>query len=177
MRVLAIVLMMMAAVSTGAAAETLSIKSFYGHFVGRGSASSVTAGYFDISERDLEVTIKAAGTGVQVAWTTYINKGGAGDAQKIVKRSTKITFGATGKPNVFIEKRGTDPFDGTPLSWARIEGRTLSTYTFVVDKDGVYNLATYNRTLDKQGRVMDLQFEALRNGVVVRSAGAKLVRK
>ena len=176
MRVLAIVLVLMAAAS-GAAAQNLPISAFYGHFVGRGSASGVSSGFFDASARELDVTISAAGNGVRVAWTTFVRKGGDPGSQEVVKRSTTITFRATGKPNVFIEKRGTDPFDATPLSWARIEGRTLTTYTFLVDKDGVYSLSSYARTLDKQGRVMDLLFQLLRNGESVRNARAKLIRK
>jgi hypothetical protein len=176
MRFLAMVLVLMAAVS-GAAAQDLPISAFYGHFVGRGTASGLTSGFFDTSPRDLDVTISAAGSGVQVAWTTYVRKGDDPKSQVVIKRSTSITFQATSRPNVFIEKRGSDPFDGNPLSWARVEGRTLTTYTFVVDEDGLFGLSTYARTLDRQGRVMDLLFESLRGGEKVRSASAKLVRK
>jgi len=177
MRFLAIMLVMVATTVSGAAAQDLPISAFYGHFVGRGTASGVSSGFFDASARDLDVTISAAGKGVRVAWTTFVRKGGDPNNQEVVKRSTTITLRATGKPNVFIEKRGSDPFDATPLSWARIEGRTLTTYTFLVDKNGVYSLSSYARTLDKQGRVMDLLFQLLRSGESVRSARAKLVRK
>ncbi len=177
MRVTSIVVIVAACLAFPATAADLPISAFYGHFVGAGQASSLQGGFFDVSERDLDVTIEPAGDGVEIAWTTFLRKGTDPENQEIVKRSTRITFQATDRPTVFIEKRGVDPFDDKPLSWARIEGRTLTTYTLVVDTDGVYSVATYARTLRPGDKRMDLLFKARRDGEWVRSARAELVRK
>ncbi|MCP4327477.1 MAG: hypothetical protein GY791_03465 [Alphaproteobacteria bacterium] len=178
MRILAMVVVLVAAMTLPAvAADDLPISAFYGKWSGSGKSSGMAGGFFDVSERDLDVTISAAGNGVRVAWTTFLRKGSDPQNQEVVKRAAKITFRAGGRPNVFIEKRGTDPFDDKPLSWARIDGRTLTTYTFVVDKDGVYSLSSYARTLARNGRNMELLFALFRDGERVRTARAKLVKK
>jgi hypothetical protein len=178
MSTLVLTFILLVAIATGAnAADNLPIKAFYGHFVGAGQASSLQGGFFNVTDRDLDVTIEPVDGGVRIAWTTFLRKGADPASQEVIKRSTKITFKKTGNPNVFIEKRGVDPFDDTPLSWARIDGRTLTTYTLVVDKNGVYTVASYARTLNGQGKKMELLYKAFQDGEWVRSAKADLVRK
>ncbi|MCP4330924.1 MAG: hypothetical protein GY791_21255 [Alphaproteobacteria bacterium] len=178
MRILATAIILAASLTawtTGAGAQNLSIKAFYGHYSGGGVAESPDSLFFDVTARDLDVVIEPASSGFRVAWTTVLRKGGDPNNPEIVKRTTEISFQPTDKPNIFVEKRSVTPFDGTPLSWARIEGQTLSTYTFVIEDDGVYSLASYARTVSAGG--MDLVFTSIRDGQPVRSVKAKLIKQ
>ena len=177
MRKLAILMIFLAAAGAEVQAKDLPISAFYGHFVGEGQASTLQGGFFDVSARDLDVIIKPVEGGVEISWTTFLRKGTDPNNQEVVKRSTTITFLESAQPNLFIERRGADPFDNTPLSWTRIEGRTLTTYTFLVDKDGIYTVSSYARKLGSGGKTMELRFKSFRDGEWVRSARADLRRK
>jgi hypothetical protein len=174
MRILMALAILLAAAG-GAAAQDLSIKAFYGHYSGGGVAETPDSLFFDVTARDLDVVIAPAAGGVRIAWTTVLRKGGDPNNPEVVKKSTEITFKATDRPNLFIEDRNANAFDGAPLSWARIEGQTLTTYTFAIEEDGIYGLATYARTVGPGG--MDLLFSSIRDGHPVRSVKAKLVKQ
>jgi len=162
------------AAAGSAAAQDLSIKAFYGHYSGGGIAETPGSLYFDVTARDLDVVIEAAAGGVRIAWTTVLRTGDDPNNPKVVKKSTEITFSATDKPNYFIENRNANAFDGAPLSWARIEDHTLTTYTFVIEDDGIYGLSAYARTIGASG--MELLFSSIRDGQPVRRVKARLVK-
>ncbi len=161
--------------ATAALAQDLPIQAFYGRYSGGGVAESPDSLFFDVTARDLDVLIEAAGSGFRVEWTTVLRKGGDPNNPENVKKTTEITFQPTNQPNVFIERSAGDQFAGTPISWARIENQTLSTYTFIIEEDGVYSLASYSRTVSAGG--MDLLFQSIRDGQPVRSVKAKLVKQ
>jgi len=174
MRILA-ALVVFLAVTGSAAAQNVSIKAFYGHYSGGGVAESPDSLFFDVTARDLDVVIAPAPGGVRIAWTTVLREGGDPNRPKVIKKSTEITFKATDRPDLFIENRSANPYDGTPLSWARIKDRTLTTYTFVIEENGVYGLSTYARTVSGGG--MDLLFTSVHDGQPIRSVKAKLVKE
>jgi hypothetical protein len=172
---LALIVAVAATAWTGpAATQNLPIKAFFGHYSGGGVAESPDSLFFDVTARDLDVVIGPAGNGFQVEWTTILRKGGDPNNPEIVKHSTQITFQPTAQPNVFMEQTKGDQLAGTPISWARIDGQTLTTYTFVIEPNGIYALSSYERTISAGG--MDLLFTSITDGRPTRTVTAKLVK-
>jgi len=67
-----------------------------------------------------------------------------------------------------------DPLKGEELSWARIDGNTMTVFLMTVSKQGVYELQQYDRTLSGTG--MRLLFRSWRDGDRLRSVLGRLVK-
>jgi hypothetical protein len=166
------VLLILAA-STGAHAQTLPIKAFYGHFQGSGIAENDDSLYFGVTVRDLDVRIGPEGGGFFVEWTSVIRGGGDPNNPDVKKRSQRVAFSPSNRPNVFASNSSTNPLNGS-LIWARIKDQTLTVNVMRINKSGSYTVQTYNRTVSGTG--MTLNFVNTTDGEPRRQVEARLVK-
>ena len=160
--------------TAAAAASDLSPSAFYGNYLGSGVAESGDSIYFNITVRDLGVTIEPDGRGFKVSWTTVLRQGGEPGKPKIRRKSRTVTFMKTDRPNVFVGESSGDPLDGEEMVWARISENSMTVYVLSIDAAGVYEVQSYKRTLSGAG--MDLSFVRVRDGEPVRSVAGKLIK-
>jgi hypothetical protein len=161
-------------VSFAAAAADLPVAAFFGKFSGGGIAQNADSEYFALTTRDFDVDIKPSGNGFTVGWTSVIRRGGDPEKPNVRRKSTTKTFLPTANPSVFHCADSGDPLAGKELCWARIEKNTLSAFVMVVDRNGVYELQQYDRTLSGNG--MKLMFRSWRDGDRLRSVSGQLVK-
>jgi hypothetical protein len=161
-------------VSQQATAKDLRISAFYGKFSGGGIAHNADSEYFAMTTRDFDVVIKPEGSGVRIDWTSVIRKGGDPLNPKVRRKKSSKILKSTGAPNVFHGSKSGDPLKGEELSWARIDGNTLSVFLMTVDKKGIYQLQQYDRTLSGTG--MTLLFRSWRDGDRQRSVSGRLIK-
>ncbi len=171
-----IVAVLLAGVPAQASADEpdLRVSAFYGTWVGSGISESEVSIYFRITARDLNVTIRPAGSGFTVSWTTVLRQKGDPKNPQVTRKSSTVTFVPTGRPNVWRGAENADPLDGGAYAWARIEGNALVVYSMVIRDDGGYELQTYRRTLSGLG--MELEFVRVSDGEPVRTAKGRLVK-
>ncbi len=155
-------------------AADLSINAFAGRYVGSGLARDDVSEYFDLTVRDLDVTITPQGAGFNVAWTTVLREGGDPDNPKIKRKSSAVSFVPTDRPGVFRGAQSGDPMSGSAYAWARIKGQTLTVHSLVIDERGSYTMHTYDRTLTGLG--MELEFTRVRDGEPTKTVTGKLTK-
>ncbi|MDJ0948956.1 MAG: hypothetical protein QNJ94_08540 [Alphaproteobacteria bacterium] len=157
-----------------AAAKDASIKAFYGVYQGSGIANSKDSLYFGITMRDLDVTIRPAGDGFRVEWTTVLRQGGTPENPRVRRKTSSISFRPTDNPRRFASTDRTDPLSEQGLSWARLKENTLTVHVLVISPEGKYNLQSYARTISGTG--MDLYFQRIKDGGESRAVRGKLVK-
>ena len=160
--------------SSAAWAADLSINAFAGRFVGSGLARDDVSEYFDLSVRDLDVTITIEGAGFSVAWTTVLREGGDPDNPNIKRKSSAMSFVPSGRPGIYRGAQSGDPMSGSAYAWARIKGQTLTVHSLVIDENGSYTMHSYDRTLTGLG--MELQFTRVRDGEPTKTVTGKLTK-
>lgn len=161
------------ATSPGAHAQTLPIDAFYGHYQGSGIAENEDSLYFGVTVRDLDVRIGPEADGFYVEWTSVIRGGGDPNNPDVRKRSQRVAFLTSDRPNVFTSKTATNPMDGG-LIWARIVDQMLTVNVMRISENGSYTVQTYNRTLSGTG--MTLKFINTTDGEPQRQVEARLVK-
>jgi hypothetical protein len=157
-----------------ASAQNLPIEAFFGKFSGGGVAQNADSIYFSITARDFDVEIRPQGRGFKIDWTSVIRRGGDPSNPKVRRRQSAKTLLPTGEPGVFHGSESGDPLKGKEMSWARIDGNTLTLFFMTVGKNGVYELQQYDRTLSGTG--MKLLFRSWRDGDRLRSVTGKLIK-
>lgn len=156
-----------------AQAQNLPVDAFYGHYQGSGIAENEDSLYFGVTVRDLDVRIGPEADGFYVEWTSVIRGGGDPNNPDIRKRSARVAFSPSERPNVFVSKTATNPMkDG--LIWARVLDQTLTVNVMRVSDNGSYIVQTYNRTLSGTG--MTLNFVNTADGEPLRQVEARLVK-
>ena len=161
------------AVPLDARAQTLPIDAFYGHFQGSGIAENDDSLYFGVTVRDLDVRIGPEASGFYIEWTSVIRGGGDPNNPDVRKRSQRVAFSPSNRPNVFTSKSQTDPMDDA-LIWARIVDQTLTVNVMTISDKGSYTVQTYDRTLSGTG--MTLNFVNTTDGAPRRQVEARLVK-
>lgn len=161
------------AAAPSALAQTLPIDAFYGHFQGSGIAENEDSLYFGVTVRDLDVRIGPEADGFFVEWTSVIRGGGDPNNPDVRKRSARVAFSPSDRPNVFTSKTATNAMEGG-LIWARILDQTLTVNVMLVSDNGSYTVQTYNRTLSGTG--MTLNFVNTADGEPLRQVEARLVK-
>ncbi len=150
----------------------VSIKDFYGRYVGRGVTKSHGAKHYGLADRDLDVQIEAAPNGgFKLTWTTIRRREGK------AKRRTQqaIDFVSAGQPNRWKSKTAGDLLGGKPVIWARLADARL--YVYVVEtnpKTGRFQAAVYVRELVQDG--IQLRVRRVRDGAPARAVVAYLKR-
>ena len=159
------------------AAEARSINEFYGDFVGH----VVTQDKGQEVDRDLSVSIRPAKKQGRfyVKWTTVTHKANG----KLKRKVYHIKFTKTHRPNVFSSAMKTnvfggavalDPLKGDPFVWARIKGDTLTVHALIIDDDGDYEMQIYDRTINREGLMLNYTRKDLGNAV--KKISTQLVR-
>ncbi len=161
------------AAATGAHAQALPINAFYGHFQGSGIAENDDSLYFGVTVRDLDVRIGPEGGGFYVEWTSVIRGGGDPNNPDVRKRTQRVAFSPSNRPNVFASSSATNPMDGA-LIWARIKDQTLTVNVMRISESGSYTVQTYNRTVSGTGMI--LNFVNTTDGEPRRQVEARLVK-
>ncbi len=154
-------------------AQTLPIDAFYGHYQGSGIAENEDSLYFGVTVRDLDVRIGPEADGFFVEWTSVIRGGGDPNNPDVRKRSARVAFSPSDRPNVFTSRTATNAMEGG-LIWARILDQTLTVNVMLVSDNGSYTVQTYNRTLSGTG--MTLNFVNTADGEPLRQVEARLVK-
>lgn len=160
--------------TSGAAAENIPLKSFFGKY--RGSAVSETdeAKKLDFALRDLDVTIAPRGDGFEITWVS-VQRPVPGTGSKVTKHNNTIVFLAPNDNGVFKPEQQGDPLAGGRMAWSRIENRTLFTHVLTIGERGAYELQSYARTLTPEGD-MKLLFTRYRDNERVRQVSGTLKR-
>ena len=147
--------------------------AFIGHWIGSGLAESADTRALNLSPRDIDVTIERIGNGFRVDWKSVIHDGlRAGAVSR--ERAASLTFRPTDRPGVFRAEESGDPKKGGTLSWARLDGNTLSVYRMTMTERGGFAFTAYDRTLTDTGMVLD--FSRFTDGIPERRATGRLIR-
>jgi hypothetical protein len=132
--------------------------AFYGDW--QGEELTVTEGSNDVevAAADLGVRIVPDGNGFRLTWTA-LTHGGAGTP--LSRQAIEARFEPGDRPGVFVfnpersslllrllgDPATSNPLEGQPLLWARLEGETLSVYGLAINPDGSFDLYQHVRTL------------------------------
>jgi hypothetical protein len=154
----------------------LTIKNFYGTFVGQTVFESESG----LSKRDLNVVVKPEDKdGFNITWTTISQRPDG----SIKRAEHSVSFKPTRREGIYssamqVNRFGArvplDPLRGDPYVWARIEGNKFSVYAMLITDEGGYEMQTYDRTLADGD--MHLEFSRVRNGIPLKKITAKLER-
>jgi hypothetical protein len=148
--------------------------AFAGSYQGSGVADGRDSVYFTITARDLDVTIKPEGGNFTISWTTVTHNGGPSARAQRKSESVSFVVADAKNPSVFRAATPADPMAGQPFYWARVAGQTLTVYALTVAPNGVYDLASWSRTLTPAG--MELVFRRQREGEAPRIVKGKLAK-
>ncbi len=178
-RILAVAFAAFLALATGhgapaRAADQLTPAAFYGTWSGGGVSENKDSIYFHMTARDIDVTVRPAGDGFTIDWTTVIRRGGDPSHPNVRRVKTERRFLATGRPDVWRCTDSGDPLADKELCWARVKDRTLSVRQLVLLDHGTYEIQQYDRTLGATG--MTLHYTLLRDGSAVRTVTGRLVK-
>lgn len=155
-------------------AKDVSITVFEGDWRGNAISESNVSVNFPITSRDIDVDIRpdSAG-GFNITWRTLLRqKGNPSNPQEVLKETT-LTFVVTDKTGIWKDSRVGDFYKGDAVSWAQIKNQTLTVYVMEMSEAGDYDMQVYKRTLT--GLNMELEFTAIRDGAVRRTAKGRLV--
>lgn len=155
-------------------AKDLSITAFKGDWRGNAISESNVSVNFAITSRDIDVSIKPDESGnFTITWRTLLRQKGAPENPKESLKETTLTFVKTDTPNVWKDSKGGDVYAGESISWARLKKQTLTVYVMAISDAGDYDMQVYKRTLT--GVNMELDFTAIRDGAIRRTAKGRLI--
>ena len=130
--------------------------------------------------RDLNVKIREVKDGLNISWvTTTLKKNTQKDKKysiDFLKTDRAHIYEAAQKKNLFGGRDPLDPIKGEPYAWARIKGRTLTTFVLTITDDGGYEMQTFDRSLTEDNN-LDVRFSRVRNGDLMRTINVTLKRK
>ncbi len=156
------------------AQQDLPVEAFYGRFQGTGIAENRDSLYFGVTVRDLDVTIGPSAPGFYVEWTSVIRSGGDPNNPDVRRKTARLTFHPGDRPGIFQPADAARPLAGDQLTWAAVNGTTLTVNLLVVRDDGGYEVQSYDRTLSGTG--MELNFVRIRNVEPVRQVEGRLIK-
>jgi hypothetical protein len=116
------------------------------------------AARFEATAEDLNVRITPDDGGFRMSWTALARESSDGS---LARQPVEARFTPSDRPGVFIfdpeqsslllrlfgDPSTSNPLEGEPLLWARLEGRTLSVYGLSVTPEGGFDLYQHVRTL------------------------------
>lgn len=165
------------AVSQPAAAQNSRLDAFFGGYAGTAVAQNRDSEYFNVTVRDLDFSIEGHGEGgFKLSWTTITRHHGTPRNPEEERNTAELTFEPVdGRDGVFRASSSGNPLDSDYLSWARIEGQTLTVYVMTIDENGVYQVASWARTLVAGG--MQILFTRVSDGDQVRTVNGRALRQ
>lgn len=163
-------------------AHAAELDRFFGAYVGVAEVRDLEAD--ETLQRDMDVIIEPyQSKGFRISWINVTLVDGRRDRQGVKRRVQEVIFVPSGKaglytevapPNPFREKDPHEPLRGDAVRWARIDGKHIHVHSFVVLKDGSYELQDYDRALTDEG--IDITFRRLVDGKLVREITGTTVR-
>ncbi|WP_169544458.1 hypothetical protein [Sneathiella aquimaris] len=171
---LAIVVFGISTMALPAMAE-VGLKAFEGVWEGTAISESNTSLNFALTSRDMDVEIRpTADRGFMINWRTLLRQDGEPGKPDEVVRETKRQYVPTENKKIWHATGKSDLLSGDTVSWAVLKGQKLTIYSVAMNKSGGYDMLVYDRTLTGLG--MKLEFKALRNGNLRRTASGTLIR-
>ncbi|NWG45092.1 MAG: hypothetical protein HXY25_00915 [Alphaproteobacteria bacterium] len=166
----------LALAAPSARAEGRPLADFSGEWSGVGVSEDAEdlGGATNVQTRTSYVAIEPDDKGFALKWTT-IRDVEAADIQTLRLKSAERRFVATDNPAYFKGAESGHALAGKTTSWAHIEGASLFVTELIVQPDGTYDLASYERKLTDDGG-MDVVFTRVRNGEITRRAVLVLQR-
>jgi hypothetical protein len=165
-----------------ASLRAAELADFFGVYVGTAEAEDLPDGPTEL--RDMDVIIQGFKEGgFRIDWVNVSLVDGRRDVPGVKRRAIGVLFEPSSDQDFFVEvqennpfrvREETQPMQGDPVRWARIDGDTLQVCSFVVLDDGRYELQVYDRILTEDG--MDIVFERIIDGEVVRRVVGHTVR-
>ena len=149
------------------------IEAFYGHYKGVGSTREGSRRGFPVRNRDLDVTIKAAGTGGFALTSAVVTRMGILSG-RTKRKASKLVFIPTGTPELWRAESSKPIRDGGPTIMARLSANALTVHVLAFSRHGALVTAMYRRELSRDG--LFLIFRRTRNGRLTRSVFASLQR-
>jgi len=169
MRALAFAALAICVSFAAAADEVRKPEYFFGRYVG---GAEIQGGEGLTARRQSEVEITPYESGFEITWTTLsLDPSEPGGVS--VKTATE-QFDRTDNAAVFHAENSGALLKGEPVTWARIDGDTLTMTTITVSEKGGYDVASWARTVS--GDDMKLVFTRFRDGELVRKVEGDLVR-
>jgi hypothetical protein len=155
----------------------VSIKNFYGAYVGEAFVEGTQ------QFRDIIVSVEPIRNGFSIYTSTVIRDGPQRAVRGVKWRAETQSFTKTDVPHVyeplvrksmFARKQEPNLLAGDTLAWASVRGQTLGVYAINVLQDGHYELRVFERTLTDVG--MDISFIRYSDGRTVRELKGRLAR-
>ena len=162
-------------------------ESFYGDWQGEELTVEEGSTALNVTAKDLSVRIELDDGGFRMSWTALSREGSDGT---LARDPVEARFEPTDRPGVFAfdseqsslllglfgDPSTSNPLEGEPLLWARLDGETLSVYGLTVNADGGFDLYQHVRALTNDGMTARYthrtEHEAvILNGRLVRSGG------
>lgn len=164
----------MSLLAGGARAQNVDISAFYGTWEGNALSQSEISVHFQLTNRDIGVTVKPAADGFSLNWKTVQRQRGDPNNPSEELKATTIDFEQV-HPGLWRGADNGDPLsDGKPYAWAYIDHQTLVVSILQIYPDGAHEIQVYRRTLT--GGFMELRFSRVVDGSKVRSATGRLVK-
>ncbi|MEH6402083.1 MAG: hypothetical protein V7750_01845 [Sneathiella sp.] len=158
-----------------AAFADVGIKAFEGRWEGNAVSESSTSVNFALTSRDMDVEFRPKkDNSFTLTWRTLLRQNGTPEAPKAVLKETTRTYIPAKGTNKWHSAQKGDVYKGDAVSWATLKGQEMTVYSMVLDKKGGYDMLIYKRTLTGLG--MKLEFKAMRNGNLRRTASGTLIR-
>lgn len=151
-------------------------EGFYGSWHGVAVTTDGASG-LDLNAEDLNVQIERDGDGFRMRWTALSHDR---PHEQLVRQPVEARFAPTDRPGVFgFEPQGSsilmglfgdpsssNPLEGEPLLWARVEGDRLVVYGLKISSNGGFDLDHHVRTLTDD-RIAVRQSHRMEHGPVV----------
>ena len=173
-RILAIALLVLGGDSVAAQERDLSIRAFYGKWIGSAISESAVSITFPVTVRDLDVAITETAAGFRLEWTTVLRQRGDPENPSVQRKSSALDFVPSGRAGVWAAADNRDPLTSGSYAWAHIVGQMLSVNILTVAEDGGYAMQIYDRAVSPQG--MQLAFKRIVDGRTVRTVDGKLIK-
>jgi hypothetical protein len=136
--------------------------SFHGDWQGEELTVDDGSTELEVTAEDLNVRIESDDSGFRMRWTALSRKG-AGDP--LARSEVEARFEPTDRPGVFAfdpeqssmllslfgDPATSNPLEGEPLLWARLDGETVSVYGLAINPDGSFDLYQHVRALSAEG--------------------------
>jgi hypothetical protein len=161
--------------------------SFHGDWQGKELTVAEGSADLDVTAKDLSVRIEPDDGGFRMSWTALSRNRADG---ALARDPLEARFEPGERPGVFVfdseesslllglfgDPSTSNPLEGEPLLWARLNGKTLSVYGLTVNADGGFDLYQHVRTLRDAGMTARYthrtEHEAIiLEGLLVRSGG------
>jgi len=153
----------------------VGIKAFEGHWEGNAVSKSSTSVNFAITNRDMDVEFRPQkDNSFTLTWRTLLRQNGAPESPDAVLKETTRTYVPAKGANTWHSAQKGNVYNGDTVSWATLKGQEIVVYSMVLNTKGGYDMHIYKRTLTGLG--MKLEFKAMRDGSLRRTAKGTLIR-